>query len=221
MPSKSSLAEAPYTLYFLQIKLIEDTFSMGGLCGKCLFWRFASAITWGNFFVRGKNVAHLIESGTWMPVLGVNLTDALFPHVVHGFRGINVPIATYHVCEDNENNINYIEVQEISFPRMIAHIGIPSIPSFQNPPWQTISLTHSGEKEYGGLVFDIVKYLGRKLNFTYNVFSPPSNHTVKFTRNETAADVVQLCITKFRFHRMLYCNRVFLLSLDNEKPKIF
>ncbi|XP_011865667.1 PREDICTED: glutamate receptor ionotropic, delta-2-like isoform X2 [Vollenhovia emeryi] len=145
----------------INIKLIEDTFATGGVCGKCLVWRFASGITWGNFFSRGKNVAHLIESGTWMPVLGANLTDALFPHVAHGFRGISVPVATYH-----------------------------------NPPWQTIQLSKTGEKEYDGLVFDVVKYLGRKLNFTYTVISPASNRTVKFTRNETIADVVLTSTTR-------------------------
>lgn len=35
-----------------------------------------------------------------MPGLGANLTDVLFPHMVYGFRGINVPLATYHVCKD-------------------------------------------------------------------------------------------------------------------------
>ncbi|XP_011686860.1 PREDICTED: glutamate receptor ionotropic, delta-2-like [Wasmannia auropunctata] len=145
----------------IKIKLIEDNFATGGVCGKCLFWRFASAITWGNFFVHGKNVAHLIDTGTWIPVLGANLTDALFPHVAHGFRGISIPVATYH-----------------------------------NPPWQTISLTNSGEKEYGGLIFDVIKYLGKKLNFTYTVLSPANNRTVKFTRNETAADVVLTATTR-------------------------
>ncbi|KYN11033.1 Glutamate receptor delta-2 subunit [Trachymyrmex cornetzi] len=145
---------------FELIQLIEDTFSTSGVCGKCLFWRFASAITWGNFFVHGKNVAHLIESGTWIPILGANFTDVLFPHVVHGFRGINVPIATYH-----------------------------------NPPWQTISLTNSGEKEFGGLLFDVVKYLGKKLNFTYNVLSPAIDQT-KFTRNTTVANVVLTSTTR-------------------------
>ncbi|XP_025158343.1 ionotropic receptor 93a-like [Harpegnathos saltator] len=139
----------------IQIKLTDDTFASGGGCGKCLFWRFASAITWGNFFLRGKNIAHLIDSGMWIPSLGANLTDVIFPHISHGFRGISLPVATYH-----------------------------------NPPWQSISLTNSGEKEYGGLIFDVIKYLGKKLNFTYTVLSPTSNRTVKFTQNETQADVV-------------------------------
>ncbi|XP_077271963.1 LOW QUALITY PROTEIN: ionotropic receptor 93a [Temnothorax americanus] len=144
----------------IKIKLMDDIFATGGVCGKCLFWRFSSAITWGNFFAHGKNVAHLIDSGTWMPVLGANLTDALFPNVAHGFRGISVPVATYH-----------------------------------NPPWQVISLSNSGEKEYGGLVFDVMKYLGRKLNFTFTVLSPASNRTIKSTRNETT-DVVLTSTTR-------------------------
>ncbi|EFN86026.1 Glutamate receptor delta-2 subunit [Harpegnathos saltator] len=144
----------------IQIKLTDDTFASGGGCGKCLFWRFASAITWGNFFLRGKNIAHLIDSGMWIPSLGANLTDVIFPHISHGFRGISLPVATYH-----------------------------------NPPWQSISLTNSGEKEYGGLIFDVIKYLGKKLNFTYTVLSPTSNRTVKFTQNETQADVTYSFLT--------------------------
>lgn len=42
-------------------------------------------------------MAHLLDIGTWTPIIGVNLTDVIFPHIVHGFRGINLPIATYHV----------------------------------------------------------------------------------------------------------------------------
>lgn len=195
MPSRVSLTEAPHTLYFLQIKLIDENFATGGVCGKCLFWKIASAITWGNFFIHGKNVAHLIDSGMWMPGLGANLTDAMFPHVAHGFRGISVPVATYHVCKD-------------LFPLSVIERVVKSVLSFQNPPWQTVSLTNAGEKEYGGLIFDVIKYLGKKLNFTYTVLSPASNRTVKFTRNETTIDVVKLYIRiiNLRFHRMRYRN---------------
>ncbi|XP_029675153.1 ionotropic receptor 93a-like [Formica exsecta] len=147
-------------LKHIKIKLVQDTFATGGTCGRCLFWRFASAITWGNFFARGKNNAHLIDSGSWFLTLGINLTDVIFPHVAHGFRGINLPIATYH-----------------------------------NPPWQTISLTNSGEKEYGGLVFDVVKYLGKKMNFTYSVLSSQSNRTIKFTQNKTKTDMTYSFLT--------------------------
>lgn len=169
-----------HALYFLQIKLIDENFATGGVCGKCLFWRFASAITWGNFFLHSKNVAHLIESGTWIPGLGLNLTDEIFPHVVHGFRGISLPIATYNVCKYVPFSLSTIKFVWFDF-------------FFQNPPWQTISLNNAGEKEYGGLVFDVIKYLGKKLNFTYTVLTPASNRAVKFIRNETA-DVVKLHI---------------------------
>jgi len=63
---------------------------------------------------------------------------------------------------------------------------------FQNPPWQIISLSNTGEKEYGGLIFDVVKYLGKKLNFTYNILTLATNRTIKFTQNETEIDVVRL-----------------------------
>ncbi|XP_050459393.1 ionotropic receptor 93a-like [Cataglyphis hispanica] len=146
---------------YIKTKLVQDTFATGGTCGRCLFWRIASAITWGNFFDRGKNNAHLIDTGSWCPTLGMNLTDVIFPHVAHGFRGINLPIATYH-----------------------------------NPPWQTISLSNSGEKEYGGLIFDVIKYLGKKMNFTYSVLSPESNRTIKFTQNKTKTDMVLTSTTR-------------------------
>lgn len=74
---------------------------------------------------------------------------------------------------------------------------------FQNPPWQTISLSNSGEKEYGGLVFDVIKYLGKKMNFTYSVLSPESNRTIKFTQNKTKTDMVSSCNNISLFHRML------------------
>lgn len=52
-------------------------------------------------------------------------------------------------------------------------------------------LSSSGKKEYGGLVFDAINYLARKLNFTYTVLSPASNRTLKFKQNETQDDVVR------------------------------
>lgn len=62
----------------------------------------------------------------------------------------------------------------------------------QNPPWQTVSLKNNGEKEYGGLIFDVVRYLGKKLNFTYTILNPMSNGTIKSTQNETDVDVVKI-----------------------------
>lgn len=190
--------------FFLQTKLAQNIFATGGICGKCLLWRFASAITWGNFFFRGKSTAHLIDSGTWIPALGVNLTDVIFPHVAHGFRGINLPIATYHVSNERESFFRWWRSHK---DRIF----------FQNPPWQIITLTNSGEKEYGGLIFDVVKYLAKKLNFTYSVLSPANNRTIKFTQNETQVDMVSLCNIIFLFHntKKLSCNYSKFLDAKN------
>ncbi|XP_076651173.1 ionotropic receptor 93a [Halictus rubicundus] len=107
---------------------------------ECLSWKFTTAITWGNFFSSGRNQGHLLDIGMWTPGYSVNLTDILFPHIAHGFRGISLPIATY-----------------------------------PNPPWQVITISSTGEKTYEGLVFDVVKHLGKKLNFTYTVIAPELN----------------------------------------------
>ncbi|XP_076295813.1 ionotropic receptor 93a [Lasioglossum baleicum] len=109
---------------------------------ECPTWKFTTAITWGNFFFRGRNQGHMLDIGVWTPGFSVNLTDMLFPHIAHGFRGISLPIATY-----------------------------------SNPPWQVITISSTGEKTYEGLVFDVVKHLGKKLNFTYTVIAPELNKT--------------------------------------------
>ncbi|XP_017792932.1 PREDICTED: glutamate receptor ionotropic, delta-2 [Habropoda laboriosa] len=128
----------------ITIHLSQNTFASEVVCGRCLLWRFSSSITWGNFFSHGKNEAHLLDIGVWTPNLGVNLTDVIFPHIAHGFRGINLPIATYH-----------------------------------NPPWQISTVSEIGEKSYEGLVFDVVRYLSKKLNFTYTVIAPEVSRTAR------------------------------------------
>lgn len=49
--------------------------------------------------------------------------------------------------------------------------------SFQNPPWQVITVTSTGEKTYDGLVFDVVKHLSKRLNFSYTVVAPELNRS--------------------------------------------
>nr|XP_034179469.1 ionotropic receptor 93a-like isoform X2 [Osmia lignaria]XP_034179470.1 ionotropic receptor 93a-like isoform X2 [Osmia lignaria] len=80
----------------VRIHLSQSIFDSEAVCGRCPLWKFASSLTWGNFFSHDKNVAHLLDIGTWTLAFGVNLTDVIFPHVAHGFRGINLPITTYH-----------------------------------------------------------------------------------------------------------------------------
>lgn len=39
----------------------------------------------------------LLQSGYWKPSTGVDMQDALFPHIAHGFRNKELHIITYHV----------------------------------------------------------------------------------------------------------------------------
>ncbi|XP_046624536.1 uncharacterized protein LOC124307152 [Neodiprion virginianus] len=114
----------------------------GGKCDRCLSWTVTSAITWGESFVTGKKISdasddgtgYFIVTGTWSPRLGAVMTDAIFPHVVHGFRGKTLPVITFH-----------------------------------NPPWQIINRSKTGQAVFDGLIFDVLKQLSHRLNFTYNV----------------------------------------------------
>lgn len=96
-------------------------------CGKCVNWRFSSAITWGASFTSSDDEqpnessenrrrkdserrvddeeakmktlgkGELVDAGTWSPGPGVNMSEPMFPHVKHGFRGRNLPVSTFHV----------------------------------------------------------------------------------------------------------------------------
>ncbi|XP_023313506.1 ionotropic receptor 93a [Trichogramma pretiosum] len=75
-------------------------------CGECVSWSVTSAITWGTSYGRNESSAsghtasrsegYLIDTGNWAPAFGVNMTEPLFPHVSQGFRGINLPVTSYH-----------------------------------------------------------------------------------------------------------------------------
>ncbi|XP_026674967.1 ionotropic receptor 93a [Ceratina calcarata] len=82
----------------VRLFLSQDTSHSKDGCNRCLLWRFTSSITWGNYFSHNKmdELVRLLDIGTWTPGLGINLTDVIFPHIAHGFRGIRLPIATYH-----------------------------------------------------------------------------------------------------------------------------
>lgn len=42
-------------------------------------------------------MARLSQVSTWEPTNGLLMTDVLFPHVSHGFRGQLLPVVAYHV----------------------------------------------------------------------------------------------------------------------------
>lgn len=58
-----------------------------------------SAITWGTSFdfKSNESLGDIVQSGIWSPGPGPEMSEPLFPHVTHGFRGINIPIVSYHV----------------------------------------------------------------------------------------------------------------------------
>ncbi|XP_031786808.1 ionotropic receptor 93a isoform X2 [Nasonia vitripennis] len=151
-------------------------------CGKCVNWRFSSAITWGTSFASSEEkqrresgekrrrenskrhseddlgekslgLGELLDAGTWSPGPGVNMSEPLFPHVEHGFRGRSLPVSTFH-----------------------------------NPPWQIIKYSNTGAQEYGGLIFDVLNYLSLKLNFTYTVRLASSPAAEAPTRLPSAGD---------------------------------
>lgn len=59
-----------------------------------------TAETWGKEYLGNGSSAQptLLEVGTWRPSDGPSLRDELFPHIAHGFRGITLPMVSYHVC---------------------------------------------------------------------------------------------------------------------------
>ncbi|XP_015173343.1 PREDICTED: uncharacterized protein LOC107064804 [Polistes dominula] len=133
-----------HILKYIDAQFVEKSHESDRKCGNCLVWKISSAITWGTYFVHYRKSAILIESGTWMPRRGVNLSDVIFPHIEHGFRGISLPIVTFH-----------------------------------NPPWQVVNAVKTDEMIYGGLVFDVLQYLSKKLNFTYTVTVPKMSNNTK------------------------------------------
>ncbi|XP_012281340.1 ionotropic receptor 93a [Orussus abietinus] len=129
----------------------------GGTCSRCLVWRLSSPITWGNTFVHEDMVTdRMVESGSWTPGPGPNMTDVIFPHVSHGFRGKILPMVTYH-----------------------------------NPPWQMVTFNESGQPVYDGLIFDIIKELSLRLNFTYAVVIPSDRRERKLANRMHQVNVIK------------------------------
>nr|QHN69192.1 ionotropic receptor 11 [Sirex nitobei] len=153
-------------------ELAIERSAFGGSCDQCLSWRMTSALTWGSSFSTNDET-RLIDSGSWTPGPGPNLTDVIFPHIEHGFRGKTLPLATYH-----------------------------------NPPWQILTVTKTGHMKYDGLIFDIIKQLGEKLNFTY---------TFMISMNEKESKTVNLS-SQIASHIKKDFNKV-SMSITNNVPE--
>lgn len=83
-------------------------------CSNCTTWNLNTAEIWGNRYdaatfadenaqqVTGRDggkvtLFKLIDAGVWKPFDGLKMTDVLFPHISHGFRGKSFHVITYHV----------------------------------------------------------------------------------------------------------------------------
>jgi glutamate receptor, ionotropic, invertebrate len=114
----------------------------------------------------------LINAGMWRPFEGLVMTDVLFPHITHGFRGRNFHIITYHV--------------RIYF----YYKFFKSVKFSQNPPWQYIET--NGTDIVGsaqGIVIDILNEMSKKLNFTYTLHSTSTSTETNTTDVLTNATV--------------------------------
>lgn len=66
-----------------------------------------TAETWGKEYQQqqqkqqnnGDSVSaiDILHVGSWRPSDGPSMSDELFPHIVHGFRGMNLPMISFHV----------------------------------------------------------------------------------------------------------------------------
>lgn len=77
-----------------------------GTCDNCTYWKMKTGETWGkeyqlsNYFNNSavESVVEILPVGTWRPSDGPSMTDELFLHIAHGFRGKNLPVVSFHVC---------------------------------------------------------------------------------------------------------------------------
>ncbi|XP_076250648.1 ionotropic receptor 93a isoform X2 [Rhynchophorus ferrugineus] len=71
-----------------------------GVCDNCTKWKFETGETWGREYLENNradnSIAEILSVGTWRPSDGPTMTDELFPHVSHGFRGKILPVVSFH-----------------------------------------------------------------------------------------------------------------------------
>nr|WJJ63358.1 ionotropic receptor 93a [Pachyrhinus yasumatsui] len=74
-----------------------------GTCDNCTKWKLETGETWGRQYQQQGDsynvelsLARFLSVGTWRPSDGPTMTDELFPHVAHGFRGKLLPLVSYH-----------------------------------------------------------------------------------------------------------------------------
>lgn len=70
-------------------------------CNNCTLWKLTAGEVWGQEFLNIPSSKELLDIGFWNPREGLHLSDEVFPHSVHGFRGRNLPLAAFHVNKLN------------------------------------------------------------------------------------------------------------------------
>ncbi|XP_050529365.1 ionotropic receptor 93a isoform X2 [Daktulosphaira vitifoliae] len=78
------------------VSFIKYRLNESGICETCPAWQIDSGITWGQEHFGSSDGCHLIPVGNWNAKTGLKLTEPLFSHMINGFRGMNLPIATFH-----------------------------------------------------------------------------------------------------------------------------
>lgn len=66
-------------------------------------WQIESGITWGQEHF--GNGCYMLPVGNWNSKTGLKLTEPLFLHLAHGFRGMTLPIATFNVSIQINNQV--------------------------------------------------------------------------------------------------------------------
>ncbi|XP_057661062.1 ionotropic receptor 93a [Diorhabda carinulata] len=80
------------------LKNMKIHLSKNGVCDNCTYWKISTGETWGVEYqaVGEKSTPKLHPVGVWRPSDGIEMTDVLFLHVSHGFRGKALPMVTFH-----------------------------------------------------------------------------------------------------------------------------
>ncbi|XP_022920713.2 ionotropic receptor 93a isoform X1 [Onthophagus taurus] len=96
------------------LKSMKSYLSQNGECDNCTIWQMKAGDTWGREFLRNSSVlsVELLQVGYWKPREGPLMTDVLFPHVTHGFRGRRLSLAVVHnppwqVIEVNNSSVTF------------------------------------------------------------------------------------------------------------------
>nr|AVH87303.1 ionotropic receptor 15 [Holotrichia parallela] len=79
------------------LDIMKDYLIKNSVCGNCTAWQIKACDTWGKEFkTSSTSEFNLIQVGYWRLANGPSMTDVLFPHVVHGFRGKSFPLISFH-----------------------------------------------------------------------------------------------------------------------------